>query len=164
MDSAQQIYVTNQTPLSQTFGASLTPSVFLRTLFSNTLNLCSSLKVKDQYSQPYHWLCICFTCTNFQFLFSSDIRSGGSIAIVKKFDFDFFMVLGSISLPHPNKVFQNKCFCVYVCVCVCVCVCVYVCLSVAEGKAKTNRPISFKIDIQGPLANISSLFIFSFSP
>ena len=30
---------------------------------------------------------------------SSDIRSEGSIAIVKKFDFDFFMISGSTSLP-----------------------------------------------------------------
>ena len=38
------------------------------------------------------------------FLLSSDIRSEGSIAIVKKFDFDFFMVFDSISLPHSKNV------------------------------------------------------------
>ncbi|KAJ4443482.1 hypothetical protein ANN_05154 [Periplaneta americana] len=31
----------------------LVPNIFLRTLFSNTLNLCSSLKVRVQVSQPY---------------------------------------------------------------------------------------------------------------
>ena len=35
------------------------------------------------------------------FLLSSDIRSEGSIAIVKKFDFDFLMIFGSTSL-HYN--------------------------------------------------------------
>ncbi|KAJ4451889.1 hypothetical protein ANN_03367 [Periplaneta americana] len=30
----------------------LDPNIFLRTLFSNTLNLCSSLKVRVQVSQP----------------------------------------------------------------------------------------------------------------
>ena len=34
-----------------------------------------------------------------------------------------------------------------VCVCVCVCVCLSVCLSVADRRAKTNWPISFKFDI-----------------
>ena len=38
-------------------------------------------------------------------LLSSNIRSEGSIAIVKKFDFDYFMVFDSISLPHSKKVF-----------------------------------------------------------
>ena len=38
------------------------------------------------------------------FLLSSDIRSEGSIAIVKKFDFDFFMIFGS-SLPQFKNVF-----------------------------------------------------------
>ena len=50
--------------------------------------------------------------------------------------------------------------CVCVCVCVCVSVCLSVCLTVAERRAYTNRPISFKFDIWGPLANISSLFLF----
>ena len=39
------------------------------------------------------------------FLLSSDIRSEGSIAIVKKFDFDFLMILGSTSLPQSKNVF-----------------------------------------------------------
>ena len=39
------------------------------------------------------------------FLLSSDIRSEGRIAIVKKFYLDFFMIFDSISLPHPKKVF-----------------------------------------------------------
>ena len=42
MDSVQQIYVT------------MAISCTLSTLFSNTLNLCSSLKVRDQDSQPYN--------------------------------------------------------------------------------------------------------------
>jgi hypothetical protein len=29
------------------------PNILLRTLFSNTLNLCSSLNVRDQVSHPY---------------------------------------------------------------------------------------------------------------
>ena len=32
----------------------LASNIFLSTLFSNTLNLCSSLKVRDQVSQPYN--------------------------------------------------------------------------------------------------------------
>ena len=43
------------------------------------------------------------------------------------------------------------------CVCVCVCVCVR-----RRSRAYTNRLIWFKINIQGPLANISSLFFFFF--
>ena len=39
------------------------------------------------------------------FLLSSDIRSEGSIAIVKKFDFDFFMIFGSTSLLQSKNVF-----------------------------------------------------------
>ncbi|KAJ4439388.1 hypothetical protein ANN_07510, partial [Periplaneta americana] len=31
----------------------LAPNIFLSTLFSNTLNLCSSLRVRVQVSQPY---------------------------------------------------------------------------------------------------------------
>ena len=38
------------------------------------------------------------------FLLSSDIRSEGSIAIVKKFDFDF-MIFDSTSLPQSKNVF-----------------------------------------------------------
>ena len=41
----------------------------------------------------------------FTFLLSSDIRSEGSIAIVKKFDFDFFIIFDSISLPQSKNVF-----------------------------------------------------------
>ena len=40
-----------------------------------------------------------------RFLLSSDIRSEGSIAIVKKFDFDFFMIFGSTSLPQSKNTF-----------------------------------------------------------
>ena len=40
------------------------------------------------------------------FLLSSDIRSEGSIAIVKKFYFDFLMIFDSISLPHSKNVFR----------------------------------------------------------
>ena len=32
----------------------LAPNIFLSTLFSNTLNLCSSLNVRDKVSQPYN--------------------------------------------------------------------------------------------------------------
>ena len=32
----------------------LAPNIFLSTLFSNTLNLCSSLNVRDQVSQAYN--------------------------------------------------------------------------------------------------------------
>jgi hypothetical protein len=31
----------------------LRPNILLNTLFSNTLNLCSSLNVRDQVSHPY---------------------------------------------------------------------------------------------------------------
>jgi hypothetical protein len=31
----------------------LSPNILLRTLFSNTLSLCSSLSVRDQVSHPY---------------------------------------------------------------------------------------------------------------
>jgi hypothetical protein len=41
------------------------PDIFLGTLFSNTLSLCSSLKVRDQISHPFKitgrlWFCIFF--------------------------------------------------------------------------------------------------------
>jgi hypothetical protein len=32
----------------------LGPNIFLSTLFSNTLNLCSSLSERDQVSHPYN--------------------------------------------------------------------------------------------------------------
>ena len=58
------------------------------------------------------------------FLLSSDIRSEGSIAIVKIFDFDFFfMIFHSTSLQQSKNV------------CVCVCVYISVCLSVADPSA-----------------------------
>ena len=71
------------------------------------------------------------------FLLSSDIRSEGSIAIVKKIDLDYLMVYDSISLPHPKMCFIKLCVCVCVCVCVslCVCVCLSVCVTVAERRA-----------------------------
>ena len=46
----------------------LAQNIFLSTLFSNTLNLCTSLKVRDQVSQTYDWLYNCFIFINFQFL------------------------------------------------------------------------------------------------
>ena len=61
------------------------------------------------------------------FLPSSDIKSEGSIAIVKKFDFDFLMIFDYISFPQSKKM----CFRKIVCMCVCVCVC----LTVAERTA-----------------------------
>ena len=39
------------------------------------------------------------------FLLLSDIRSEGSIAIIKIFDFDFLMIFHSTSLPEPKNVF-----------------------------------------------------------
>ena len=41
----------------------------------------------------------------FTFLLPSDIRSEASTAIVKKFDFDFFMIFDSTSLPQSKNVF-----------------------------------------------------------
>ena len=63
------------------------------------------------------------------FLLSSDIKSVGSIAIVKIFDFDFLMIFHSTSLPESKMCFRKKCLCV------CVCVCVSVCVTVAERRA-----------------------------
>ena len=51
----------------------------------------------------------------FFFLLSSDIRSEGSIAIVKKIYFDFFMTFYSTSLAESKSVFlKNVCLCVSV--------------------------------------------------
>ena len=45
-------------------------------------------------------------CARTFYLLSSDIRSEGSIAIVKKIDFDFFFVIfDSTSLPQSRNVF-----------------------------------------------------------
>ena len=41
----------------------------------------------------------------FLFLLWSEIRSEGSIAIVKKFDLDFCMIFGSTSLTESKNVF-----------------------------------------------------------
>ena len=49
------------------------------------------------------------------FYFRATFRSEGSIAIVKKFDLDFFMIFGYTSLPQSKNVFRKN-----VCVCVCV--------------------------------------------
>ena len=54
---------------------------------------------------------------NFGFLLSSYIRSEGSIAIVKRFDFDFLMIFDSTSLPHSKKSVLQKCMCVCQSVC-----------------------------------------------
>ena len=43
----------------------------------------------------------------FFILLSSDIRSEGSIATVKKILLPFFMVFDSISLPHSNSVSET---------------------------------------------------------
>jgi hypothetical protein len=40
-------------PFSRHFIPLLGPDILLRTLFSNTLSLCSSLSVRDQASHPY---------------------------------------------------------------------------------------------------------------
>ena len=37
------------------------------------------------------------------YLLSNDIRSEGSITIVKKLDLDFLMIFDSISFPHSKK-------------------------------------------------------------
>ena len=52
-----------------------------------------------------HYLCYKESKSPYNFLLSSDIRSEGSIAIVKKFDFDFFIIFGSTSLPQSKNVF-----------------------------------------------------------
>ena len=39
---------------SSVISSFLDPNIFLSTLFSNTLNLCTSLKVREQVSQPYN--------------------------------------------------------------------------------------------------------------
>ena len=47
-----------------------------------------------------------FSFKQFTFLLSTDIRSEGSIAIIKKFGFDFFlMIFDSTSLPETKNVF-----------------------------------------------------------
>ena len=49
----------------------LAPNIFLSTLFSNTLNLCSCLNVRGQVSQPFNTTgntYNSFICLNFQFL------------------------------------------------------------------------------------------------
>ena len=62
------------------------------------------------------------------FLLSSDIRSKGSIAIVKKNLLRFFMVFDSISLHHYKNILEKM----SVCVCVCV---MSLCLTFAERRA-----------------------------
>ena len=52
-------------------------------------------------------------CARIFYLLSNDIRSEASIAIIKKFDFNFFMISDSTSLPQFKNVFQkNLCVCV----------------------------------------------------
>ena len=63
-----------------------------------------------------------------QFLLSSDIKSEGSIAIVKKFDFEFLWFL---VLHHSHRL--KMCFRKNVCVCLSVCL--SVCLFVADRRA-----------------------------
>ena len=81
--------------------------------------ICSKLLSQRSYSRP-HYSCVV--------LLSSDVRSEGSIAIVKKFDFDFFMIFGSTSLPQSKNVFYKKC----------LCVCPSVCLSVRRRSWSLN--------------------------
>ena len=60
------------------------------------------------------------------FLFSSDIRSEGSIAVEFFFgEFRFYII------PTPSKSVLEKYLCLYMCVCVCLSVCV----TVAERRA-----------------------------
>ena len=66
-----------------------------------------------------------------EFLLSSDIRSEGSIAIVKKFYFDFFYDLWALHHSHSLKMCFRKN--------VCVCVCVSVCLSVRRRSQSLNQ-------------------------
>jgi hypothetical protein len=42
---------------SPVISSPLSPNILLRTLFSNTLSLCSSLSVRDQVSHPYKTTC-----------------------------------------------------------------------------------------------------------
>ena len=57
-----------------------------------------------------------------QLLLSSDIRSEGSIAIVKKIRIRFFlMIFDSTSIPQSKNVFQKKCLYVRTRACVSVC-------------------------------------------
>ena len=67
------------------------------------------------------------------FLLSSDIRSDGNIAIVKKLD-RFFLWFSILYHSHILKCVLEK-MCVSLCVCVCLCVCLSVCLSVADRRA-----------------------------
>ena len=85
------------------------------------------------------------------FLLSSDIRSEGSIAIVKIFDFDFLVIFHSTSLPESKNVFQKKC----VCVCVSVCPC-------ERRRTQSLNQLTDLVQIQyiqGPDVNISSRFL-----
>ena len=90
------------------------------------------------------------------FLLSSDIRSDGSIAIVKKLDFDFFMVFDSIPLPYSNTCFRKKCMC--------VCVCLSVCLSDRPTPNLQPKPLdrSRSNSISGVLSQISQTFFYFF--
>ena len=75
------------------------------------MNKCTELR-KYAFLEP----CLLY------FLLSSDIRSEGSIAIVKIFDFDFLMIFHSTSLPKSKKCVLEK-------------MSVCVCLSVADRRA-----------------------------
>ena len=60
------------------------------------------MRVAQHYEVSYIYN---FIIISLLFLLSSDIRSEGSIAFVKKFDFDFFIIYDSISLPQSKNVF-----------------------------------------------------------
>ena len=83
------------------------------------------LWTSEQISESMHFR----THVYWTFLLSSDIRSEGSIAILKKFDYDFFMNFHcTVYHSHGLKMCFRKN------VCVCVCVCLSVCLTVAERR------------------------------
>ena len=72
------------------------------------------LHSEDREYRKFEFDCsINYRDTNF---ISSDIRSEGSIAIVKIFDFNFLMIFHSTSLPQSKNVFYKECMCVCVCV------------------------------------------------
>ena len=84
----------------------------------------SSTNPQRLYTEFFYTLYI----TSFSpFLLSSDIRGEGSIAIVKKFDFNFLMIFDSTSLPQSRNV------------CVCVCACARACVCVCERERERDR-------------------------
>ena len=109
--------------------------VFHRKLRNRGCSFTRDGEVRQLPAAFLKYICSKFNCNCYlqcsKFFLSSDIRSEGSITIVKIFDYHFLMIFDSTSLPQSKNVFQKKC----VCVCVCVCVCLSVCVTVAERRA-----------------------------